>query len=95
MTFHKEKYPYSDSRAVLSQIDNVYDIELSPDPIMLIDLDIKQAIHDIHQKANQYSQGEYEKIQKIEKEKIERIKNLLKRKKDNGPSQRKGRSPRH
>lgn len=94
MAFHKEKYPYSDSRTVLSQIGNVQGVELTPDPVMLIDLNIKEAIHLIHQKASQYSKEELGKIQKKEDEKIERIRSIIKQKKEPGPSQKKGRSPR-
>jgi hypothetical protein len=81
MAFYKEKYPYSDSRTVLSQIGNTQGIELTPDPVMLVDLNTQEAIHLIHQKASQYSKDEYEKIQKSEDEKIERIRNLIKQKK--------------
>jgi len=93
IAFYQEKYPYGDKRVVLTQIDNVQGIEQSTDPIMLINLDVKQAIHDIHEKANRYTKEAYEKIKKAALEKEEKIRKLLPQKKDVGHSLNKGKKP--
>jgi hypothetical protein len=53
---------------VLSQITDVYDLEKSKDPLMLIDLKPRQAVTGIEKKVKQYTNSLLEKQSKMDEE---------------------------
>ena len=77
MTFYQEKYPYAGKRVMLTQINNVEDLEKSKEPVMMIELDRKQALTEIHEMVKQYTQAIIKKSQKAEKKSEEKIQKLL------------------
>ena len=82
ITIYQEKYPYAGNHVVLTQINNVGDLEKSKEPVMMIELDIKQALTEIHKMVKQYTQAIIKKSQKAEKEREEKIQKLLQEKDD-------------
>jgi len=81
MSFYQEKYPYADKRVVLSQITDVQDIEKSMDPVMLADMEIVGAIAQIENKVHEYSKFILDKQLQAEKEREQKIRDLLAKKK--------------
>jgi predicted nucleotidyltransferase len=82
MTFYQEKYPFADKRVVLTQINNVEDLDKSKEPVMMIKLDIKQALTEIHEMVKQYTQAVIKESQKAEKERDEKMQKFLPEKDD-------------
>jgi hypothetical protein len=93
MGFYREKYPYADRRVVLSQITDVKDLEKSKDPVMLIEMNTKQAVAEIEQKVKEYSKDLVERQLSADKERDEQIQKLLKQKRTNEQSQEKKNKP--
>lgn len=81
MGFHKAKYPYADSRVVLTQITNVEGLMESPNPVMLTSLTATQAISIIEQKVERYGQELVAKKLKKLDDRDEQIRSLLEKKK--------------
>jgi hypothetical protein len=90
--FYREKYPYADKRVVLSQITDITDLNRSKDPVMLNSMDAGKAVAEVEKKVKGYSKALIKGQLDADKEKEEKIRNLLSKKRNNDPSHKKGKS---
>jgi hypothetical protein len=73
LDFYVEKFPMNDKRIVLTQILDTEGLDSSVDPVMLIDLNIKQTLDKIKQQVAAYSKAQ---IQAKDSAALDRAKNL-------------------
>ncbi len=89
INFYVEKYPYADKRVILSEVDNIKDLEKSKEPRMLIALSVEQSLEIVKEKVKLYAQELINAQLKADKERREKIEKLLPKKKYNGHFQKK------
>lgn len=88
LDFYKEKFPMNDKRIVLSQILDTDGLENSVEPIMLIDLTPAQAIQRIQEHVSAFSQKQIQDRDLKEKERMNRISEMLNKKNEGGSEQK-------
>jgi nucleotidyltransferase AbiEii toxin of type IV toxin-antitoxin system len=77
LDFYREKFPMNDKRIVLTQILDTEGLEISVEPVMLIDLAPSQALQQIEQKVSDFSSFQIQTQELSEQERIRRISELL------------------
>jgi predicted nucleotidyltransferase component of viral defense system len=80
--FYREKFPINDIRLVLTQILDQEGLRKSVDPEMLIDLSSEQAFAKVEQKVREYSQTQTEKNELSEKNRWQKIFEMLETKRE-------------
>lgn len=91
LDFYGEKFPMNDKRIVLTQILDTEGLENSAEPVMLINLSTDRAFQQIEQKVKDYSSEQIKTKDLLEKKRLEKIADLLKRR-DQGNQNKKGKS---
>jgi predicted nucleotidyltransferase component of viral defense system len=91
LDFYTEKFPMNDKRIVLGQILDTEGLENSAEPIMLINLSTDHAIQQIEQKVKAYSNEKIKEKDLVEKDRLQKIADLLKRSNE-GDQNKKGKS---
>jgi predicted nucleotidyltransferase component of viral defense system len=80
--FYREKFPMNDIRLVLTEVLDKEGLDKSVDPEMLVDLSPEQAFTKVERKVKEYSQVQTEENELSEKNRWQKISEMLEKKKE-------------